>query len=654
MSGSTQPLLQPDAISWETRPSYEDLLAADPNATIEPNVLCPQCQDIVRQSKILNGKEKEIEVTIDPWDCEERLEQFAHYQEMDTVQQSSSKGCHFCSHIWAVADHNVKSGAYVYDIEDIDDKDEDSVPQFGSHILSEAFLRPGHNAEKRKAVDRARKRAQLIEALGPEARPGIIIQISCDGSEYRSDLHISISVEVNGYIGIRAETTDRRMLSVTEPIVEEEAEWEANRDDRAEIYNDAQVSISTASEGSMKLARKWLDHCLSEHRTCKDVHSWSNILPTRLIDVGSSPDAPLRLCVARHIRPAPVYLTLSHCWGGAKILRLLKDNYDEFRQAIPKDELPLTFRNAVDITRRLGYRYIWIDSLCIIQDSLEDWAAESALMGDIYCGSVCTVSALAAKDSHAGTFTTRNPLRYIPCRLTSGVDTGLIVRGASLAQSRSCRGPLLSRGWVFQERALSPRTIHFGPKSIYWECIECDASEPWPHGDDTWDWNKDKRYRRPKEAFFSLQKTNITSKNSMPPHYQMTEFLHAWYELRREYSYCNLTRREDMLVAINGVMKKISERQGLSIVAGLWKEFLLAELLWNTSKSETHAPEVLDPKQWRAPSWSWARVDKNIQNRFPELVRGHSENILGMFMWISYTLEWKAEIVEVDVKSEEN
>jgi hypothetical protein len=200
-------------------------------------------------------------------------------------------------------------------------------------------------------------------------------------------------------------------------------------------------------------------------------------------------------------------------------------------------------------------------------------------MGDIYCGSICTVSALAAKDSHAGTFATRNPLHYIPCLLTGSVDSGLVVHGPSLAQSSSLKRPLLSRGWVFQERALSPRTIHFGQKSIYWECVECDASEPWPYGDDTWDWNKDKRYRRPKEAFFSLQMSNIPSKIRMPPYHQIKDFLHAWYELRGKYSCCNLTRREDMLVAINGVMKKIGERRWLSIVAGLWKAFLLAELL---------------------------------------------------------------------------
>jgi hypothetical protein len=94
-------------------------------------------------------------------------------------------------------------------------------------------------------------------------------------------------------------------------------------------------------------------------------------------------------------------------------LRLLESNLSRFQESIEYEELPVTFQHAVQITRQLGYDFLWIDSLCIIQDSTSDWYLESAIMGDIYAGGFCNISAVAGQDSQDGCFAVRTPLKYI-------------------------------------------------------------------------------------------------------------------------------------------------------------------------------------------------------------------------------------------------
>jgi hypothetical protein len=109
------------------------------------------------------------------------------------------------------------------------------------------------------------------------------------------------------------------------------------------------------------------------------------------------------------LNPGPIeYLTLSHCWGKDQIFRLLETNIDQLRKAIPTNRLPQTFQQAIALTKRMGHRYIWIDSLCIIQDSEDDWHYESSRMGDVYKNSFCNISATAAEDGRMGLFFERD------------------------------------------------------------------------------------------------------------------------------------------------------------------------------------------------------------------------------------------------------
>jgi hypothetical protein len=184
---------------------------------------------------------------------------------------------------------------------------------------------------------------------------------------------------------------------------------------------------------------------------------------------------------------------------------------------------------------------------------------------------------------------------------------------------------------------------------ISWECICCDATEGWPEGD-TWDWNKDKRYRRPKEIFESLAEFCKPADDSSSSFAGKTveTFYHAWAELVNSYNSKELTQRDDKIIALHGIISKIADYTGLRNVAGLWLDYLPLELLWSTGSPDTKRPDFFDPDLYRAPTWSWASVDTGARLNYPKLTRGRMENILGMSFWVSYRLAWEANILGVE------
>jgi hypothetical protein len=147
-----------------------------------------------------------------------------------------------------------------------------------------------------------------------------------------------------------------------------------------------ELPISTQSDASFEIASSWLTECLATHVQCQQQpHNAQNALPSRLLDVGAQQNPQvLRLRETRSLGTNIAYLTLSHCWGKTDSLKLTCESRAAMCESIPLGILPKTFQDAVLITRRLQYRYLWLDSLCIVQDSDDDWRRESAVMGDIY------------------------------------------------------------------------------------------------------------------------------------------------------------------------------------------------------------------------------------------------------------------------------
>ena len=157
------------------------------------------------------------------------------------------------------------------------------------------------------------------------------------------------------------------------------------------------------------------------------------------------------------------------------------ENYQLNRKGVSLASLPKSFRDAVDFTRKLEIRYLWIDSLCIVQDDDEDWRRESANMDEIYQNAFLTISALNSTNCDSGLYRTalrqahRLELVDEPgCRRNIYVRERLKHPGEYTEFTERAREafPLMTRAWAYQERLLSPRILHFASSELIWSCTE--------------------------------------------------------------------------------------------------------------------------------------------------------------------------------------
>ncbi len=241
---------------------------------------------------------------------------------------------------------------------------------------------------------------------------------------------------------------------------------------------------STGSDETLSRISKWTEKCVTEHIDYS--LNMSNIpqLPSRVIDVRDSMStSTVKLLETKGLKGQ--YICLSHRWGTSEMpITTEKATIEERKRAIPEHSLPLTFRQAIMVTRRMGCDYLWIDSLCIVQDDEEDWQVEAAQMASIHRNSLLTLAAAAASGPTAGLFYTARPeLREekplelsrfnvpfpVYVRRHMRYEVGHLVTGQEHT--------LLERGWVLQERLLSPRVVFFGANKVAWECMTCTACE---------------------------------------------------------------------------------------------------------------------------------------------------------------------------------
>jgi hypothetical protein len=229
----------------------------------------------------------------------------------------------------------------------------------------------------------------------------------------------------------------------------------------------------------VRLIRTWLELCdegccRSYHSTVKCHPAADRPLPTRLVDVSSVNIGTVYVVEKRVVNPSSAgdYVALSHCWG--KLPK--KDrNACQFKGGKAKfrlKDLPKTFRDAIEVTRWIGKRYIWIDSLCINQNDPEDWKRESETMHEVFKNAYCTIAATSSKDSHQGFL--RQPIS-IPTDLRSFANSDSFGKYFERIVEN---GILNNRAWVLQERALSRRIIHFTEQQPFWECgagVTCAA-----------------------------------------------------------------------------------------------------------------------------------------------------------------------------------
>ena len=359
-----------------------------------------------------------------------------------------------------------------------------------------------------------------------------------------------------------------------------------------------------------KLAKGWLSECSSHHTICTHVIGAQNHYPTRLIEVRpNSSDCELRLYLTSNGSIKEPYMTLSHCWGRSPFLRLTTSTLNRLQKGFAFAELPPTFQDAVMVTRALGLNFLWIDALCIIQDSLLDWQHEAATISQVYANSICNISALDAHDSTGGLFLDRETSDIPYCTFRSCRKfrwrRGYGMVNVDFWSDSVHHAPLTHRAWVLQERLLAPRVLHFGKRQLLWECNKLRACEVYPSGMPTDGYAGD---RFLKKSFATILQEGLDNAlDSIQIH-------KAWYDIVEAYTACNLTKSADKLVAISGIVKCLQPLFKTDYLAGLWRDDLLRQMLWRVRSIDEPRWSLAGQKrpEYRAPSWSWASIDEPI------------------------------------------
>ena len=322
--------------------------------------------------------------------------------------------------------------------------------------------------------------------------------------------------------------------------------------------------------------RGWIHQCDSEHGLCKKPET--RFMPTRLLDVGCAPSQPVRLVLS--VDPEDRYIALSHCWGSSTTLVTTSQTISLFQVGIIPSSLPKTFSDAIKVSQILGVRYLWIDSLCIVQDDPEDWLRESAMMASVYGNADITIIASKASSSEDRFLSPRHETYVVKKETnTSGQETEIFLvnrkyYGNSIsAASSPHQGSLSKRAWAIQERYLSRRKIIFAEAQMFWECNQMTKSED----------------------------THLAVIHSSQNYYELLSSS-SWYDIVRSFTNCEITYETDTFPAISGIAKTVARTNGGIYCAGVWMNQLCNSLLW-------HPREMfrkIKRKTYVAPSFSWA------------------------------------------------
>lgn len=367
LPGMSQPLmltsrdqLTPNSpLQWYR--DFEPADISDPDVTIQPDILCEACLRVgpwLQDNRSVEDSQKET---------------LTHCKSGQALEQAYKDGCHLCTLLW--------------------------------HSLVEPTTR--HFSLEKRLEDRnaragqVRGGSEIKLVLGPTeyATSGdtgffIKMRIKLVGS---NDLHGGPLPLHLGPPSLRPRASSRKFARLVSPSTKG-------------------ISTSTCN---LAEARIWLEECTQTHEICQRQPPY--IRPRRLLAVSRRPDGiHLQLKHSDELQDLATlrWVCLSYCWGGCSTSKLTRSTSTSLQQGIMADRLPKTIRDAANVVLALGLEFLWVDALCILQDSAEDWLHEAESMGDIYRGSVLTLAALGATDSNVGLFASRDPLMYSKCRIS--------------------------------------------------------------------------------------------------------------------------------------------------------------------------------------------------------------------------------------------
>ncbi|MCJ1324817.1 hypothetical protein MMC10_001479 [Thelotrema lepadinum] len=366
------------------------------------------------------------------------------------------------------------------------------------------------------------------------------------------------------------------------------------------------IGVNTGSPETFKFLLRMVSECNDHHLKCSNTRKGTNWYPTRLIDVGIAGDAleqdTVKLIITPEMALCGPYASLSHCWGKSQTKRLKQENLESMKKEILLCDLPKTFQDAAVVCRALNIRYIWIDSLCIVQDSHDDWHHEARRMFHVYKNAFVNIAATSASGGQVGLFQERDirALGAEPLCFEEG-----ILRGQWRLLDRSHwsesidRAVLNTRAWVVQERHLSSRIIHFGSNQVFWDCCSLAACEIYPSGVPNWSSSYGGGLIYSQESSALVQASQ-----------SVEQTLGHWGRIVEVYSASDLTFQKDKIIALSGIVELTQQLLQDEFCAGLWRTKIEVQLAWladqGSSKRRRSVP-------LRAPTWSWLSMITPVQ-----------------------------------------
>jgi len=354
------------------------------------------------------------------------------------------------------------------------------------------------------------------------------------------------------------------------------------------------VELDSRSEIMFDKLRAWTQAC----DKCHQCVSHEPELPTRILDLKDAREKLIvRVFESRGARGR--YIALSHCWGAAQFCQTTSDNLQSHIEGIILSTLPKTFQDAVEISNQLNVRYLWIDSLCIVQGDRGDWERESSKMFEVYSQSWLTVAASASTEAASGCFPSRNSSSYVPpdC-LSTGFNEARNLNVMAPFCTTNCSpttlyyskewmptsfkndprlynigsfggyfdpvgdNPLSNRAWTLQERYLSPRVVHYAKDQVYFQCLMGIISEDGARFPNLSSKQALVGYRDFQTTSSQREDVKSAIKGFVPHDLNdpgNLRLIYGWNSLVELYSKRELTKEMDKLPALSGIARWIAQ-----------------------------------------------------------------------------------------------
>ncbi|KAI0102843.1 heterokaryon incompatibility protein-domain-containing protein [Nemania sp. FL0031] len=421
------------------------------------------------------------------------------------------------------------------------------------------------------------------------------------------ELKVMLEYHDNGFLELALAFDKKLKFEIFLPPGEQIPSW-------PQLRNSGTIASHSGHQQCFDFIKNKIRDC-DNHPACNRTSSF--LLPHRVLDVGAAGSEVVRI-LENCQDQGQQYIALSYCWGGHLPLKSTTSNISELKNGIPWNELPQVFKDAIYVARTLNVQYVWIDSLCIVQDDKEDWEIEASKMAEYYSQAYLVIACSTSPNPTVPFLAPRDPY-WLPVNLKF-IDNGGVSHNLNIQRLRRLRymtytamdhnrdkvyehdfGPLNKRAWVWQENALATRIVHYTSHGLLFECkgdsgvYGEEMATPLPL-----DWIRSLPY-------------------SFAEHSDDT--YKQWHELVKTYSSRDLTFHADKLPAMGGAAAEMSKILNSGYLAGLWRKNLLNDLLWNADDwgiektgAFTQRPPI--PLDNGSPSWSWASLNGRVSYKF--------------------------------------